>query len=516
MASSSVAWRYHEQTKYAPETLGQNSEIDWEHPPAQFKTYAGAPAVNLLPYHPLDSHRTGKNALDKLADRDSPLALPNLSRLLYFTNGITAIARGEDGEHFFRAAPSAGALYPTELYLAVRNHPDLAEGVYNYSVRNHSLVEVYPKGLGPTGEELFTKLAAACLNHRAVREASVVVIATAIYWRSAWRYGPRAFRRCMLDTGHVLGNLDLAAPRYGLCTFAVGGCVDEEVASLLDIPHGPEGVVGVFPLHTHESFEKVRRGVAALASSPLRLEETLSPDPLTQLHEATCIQRDDLPAIRAAAGVDSGADFQVGQKYEFAGGVKLTTTGVDLSADLEYTILRRRSTRQLSGEGLTLRELSDMLAFAYRPDLITPEDSLPRYFDSGMLETFVVVHDVSGLDPGVYYFAPRQMELRPIKKGIFRDETHHIALGQELARDAGCVMFHTADLVGALERYGNRAYRYLHLDAGHIGQRVNLGAIKLGLGVSGIGGFFDNAVNALLGVPERELCVYITCLGRPG
>ncbi len=162
---------------------------------------------------------------------------------------------------------------------------------------------------------------------------------------------------------------------------------------------------------------------------------------------------------------------------------KLTPTGVDLSADLEYTILRRRSTRQLSGEGLTLRELSDMLAFAYRPDLITPEDSLPRYFDSGMLETFVVVHDVSGLDPGVYYFAPRQMELRPIKKGIFRDETHHIALGQELARDAGCVMFHTADLVGALERYGNRAYRYLHLDAGHIGQRVNLGAIKLGLGV---------------------------------
>lgn len=75
----------------------------------------------------------------------------------------------------------------------------------------------------------------------------MAVIATAIYWRSAWRYGPRAFRRCMLDTGHVLGNLDLAAPRYGLCTFAVGGCVDEEVASLLDIPHRPEGVVGVFP-----------------------------------------------------------------------------------------------------------------------------------------------------------------------------------------------------------------------------------------------------------------------------
>ena len=77
-------------------------------------------------------------------------------------------------------------------------------------------------------------------------------------------------------------------------------------------------------------------------------------------------------------------------------------------------------------------------------------------------------------------------------------------------------MIHTADLVAAVARYGNRAYRYLHLDAGHIGQRVNLGAIRARLGVSGIGGFFDNEVNALLGIPERELCVYITCLGKPG
>ncbi|HRJ78639.1 MAG TPA: SagB/ThcOx family dehydrogenase, partial [Planctomycetota bacterium] len=229
-----------------------------------------------------------------------------------------------------------------------------------------------------------------------------------------------------------------------------------------------------------------------------------------------CIRREDLAAIRAAAGVDAGADYKISQKHEFAAGVKLTPSGADLAADLEHTILRRRSTRQLSGEGLSLRELSDVMAFAYRPDLVSPEDALPRYFDSGMLETFVVVHDVQGMEPGVYYLAPRQLELRLVKRGVFRGETHHIALGQDLARDAACVMFHTADLTSALERYGNRAYRYLHLDAGHIGERVNLAAIRLGLGVSGIGGFFDDAVNQLLDVPQRELCVYITCLGRAG
>lgn len=516
---TSVAQDYHEKTKYAPQTLGQGHEIDWAHPPHQFKYYAGAPAVNLLPYHPLEAQRqAGKttDALDKLADKSSPLSLPNLSRLLYFTNGITAIARGDDGEHFFRAAPSAGALYPTELYVAVRDHPDLAEGVYNYNVRAHSLVEVVPRGFGPSGEELFRKLSAACLGHKALREAKLALIATAIYWRSAWRYGPRAFRRCMLDTGHVLGNFDLLAPRFDLCTFALGGCVDAEVAELLDVEPEKEGIVGVFPLHEKGAFEKLRGGVSALASSPLTLEGRAEGDPLEKISAATCIERADLPAIRGAAGVDAGADFKVGEKYEFAGGVKLMPSGVDLSADLEITILRRRSTRQLTGEAVSLRELSDLLAFSYRPDLIATEDALPRYFDSGLLETFLVVQNVTGLAPGVYYFAPRHMELRPIKQGVFREETFHIALGQELARDAACVMIHTADLVAAVGRYGNRAYRYLHLDAGHIGQRVNLGAIRSRLGVSGIGGFFDNEVNQLLGVPERELCVYITCIGKPG
>ncbi|MFN3428693.1 MAG: nitroreductase family protein, partial [Candidatus Sericytochromatia bacterium] len=67
----------------------------------------------------------------------------------------------------------------------------------------------------------------------------------------------------------------------------------------------------------------------------------------------------------------------------------------------------------------------------------------------------------------------------------------------------------------AVAAYGDRAYRYLHLDAGHLGQRLNLAAIRMGLGVSGIGGFFDDQVNELLGIPEREAVLYITTLGRP-
>ncbi|NEO60876.1 MAG: SagB/ThcOx family dehydrogenase, partial [Moorea sp. SIO4G2] len=82
-------------------------------------------------------------------------------------------------------------------------------------------------------------------------------------------------------------------------------------------------------------------------------------------------------------------------------------------------------------------------------------------------------------------------------------------------RDARAVVFHTADLQKAVARLGDRAYRYLHMDAGHLGQRLNLAAIYLGLGVSGIGGFFDDQVNEVLGIPVDEAVVYITTLGRP-
>jgi SagB-type dehydrogenase family enzyme len=67
----------------------------------------------------------------------------------------------------------------------------------------------------------------------------------------------------------------------------------------------------------------------------------------------------------------------------------------------------------------------------------------------------------------------------------------------------------------AVTKQGDRAYRYLHMDAGHLGQRLNLAAIHLGLGVSGIGGFFDDQVNEVLGIPTDEAVLYITTLGRP-
>lgn len=179
-------------------------------------------------------------------------------------------------------------------------------------------------------------------------------------------------------------------------------------------------------------------------------------------------------------------------------------------------MFQRRSTRAYSGADLSLGDLQALLHFTYQPEayLLQGLDEAPDYFDLGLVETFVAVSGVTGLDAGCYYYAPKAQELRQIRFKNFRRELHYLCLGQDLGRDAAAVLFHTADLKAAVEKYGDRAYRYLHLDAGHLGQRLNLAAIRLGLGVSGIAGFFDDQVNELLGIPEDEAVLYITTLGR--
>lgn len=185
--------------------------------------------------------------------------------------------------------------------------------------------------------------------------------------------------------------------------------------------------------------------------------------------------------------------------------------------ELENTILRRRSTRAYTGDVLTLQELNQLLDFTYQPHHYVPQglDGTPDYFDLNLVETFIVVSSVTGLEEGCYYYAPKAQELRQIRFKNFRPELHFLCLGQDLGRDAAVVLFHTADLKEAVANYGDRVYRYLHMDAGHLGQRLNLAAIRLGLGVSGIGGFFDDQVNEVLGIPTDEAVLYITTLGRP-
>lgn len=511
----SIAQHYHERTKYDPATIASKSQsIDLSQQPYPFKTYRLGSEIDLKPY------------LEDLSATGQPTAdaawWSRLSRLLINSYGLTAKMPTASGDIFYlRAAPSAGGLYPAELYLISRGTSHLAAGLYNYQARTHSLWRYWDA-------HLWQELQAACFWHPALESTQIAIAVSAVFFRSAWRYQDRAYRRIFLDSGHLLGNLELAGAATDFRPHLIGGFADEALNNLLYLNPEEEGVIAAAALADLLEVEQNLPHCASALPAPTQTDYPQIPDgqllsyfhQCTQISPAASVQpwatrtdTESAPAAEPALQED---------KYNIPFCLKVSTHTApvywgEALQDLETTILKRRSTRRFSGAELTLAELRALLDFTYQPQHYVNQglDGDPDYFDRNLLQTFIAVSGIEGLDEGCYYYAPHSQELRQIRFKNFRRELHYLCLGQDLGRDAAAVLFHTADLKTAIAHYGDRVYRYLHLDAGHLGQRLNLAATRLGLGVSGIGGFFDDQVNEVLGIPVDEAVIYITTLGRP-
>ena len=503
----SISYHYHERTKYDPETIAAKSKtLDWQNQPSPFKEYKIGNIFDLKPYL--------NNKLENYTESEDWQWL-RLSRLLLCSYGLTARLSTIDGNFvYLRAAPSAGGLYPAEVYLIVRHDSWLPSGLYNYQASTHSLVHFW-------SSEVWSELKAACFDDPILEEVDIAIITTAIFYRSAWRYEDRAYRRIFLDTGHLIGNIELAGAINNYRPYLIGGFQDRTMNQLLYLDSQQEGVTSVIPLFdlSNSSLPNYHRKTALPSLIHVDYPETADGELLNYFHQATQIEK--LESTVLSAPQEQASPLEDKYNFPFCTRISTQTTkpilwGKELSK-LESTILARRSTRAYTGENLTFDELKYLLDFTYQPQNYQQQglDHNPDYFTLDLIETFIAVAGITGLEEGCYYYAPKAQELRQIRFKNFRQELHFLCLGQNLGRDAAAIIFHTADLNQAVATYGDRVYRYLHLDAGHLGQRLNLAAIHLGLGVSGIGGFFDDQVNQVLGIPTEEVVIYLTTLGRP-
>jgi SagB-type dehydrogenase family enzyme len=505
--TASIAQHYHERTKYNPETINAKQQaLAWDQQPLPFKEYKIGALLDLKPYL-----------------HDDPAAFANdpdgrwwqrLARLLLCSYGLTGRVLTPGTPHYLRSAPSAGGLYPAELYLISRGSPLLPAGLYNYQAYTHSLMHFWES-------DVWTKLQAACYWHPVLDNTQIALVTTAVFQRSAWRYHDRAYRRICLDTGHLLGNIELACALNDYRPHLIGGFMDEAMQQLLYLDAEQEGAIAIMPLaDLLEVKQNLSLARTALPAATQRDYPSI-PDGqiLSYLHQATQLPLDPTIKVNWKPSVTQA---QHTDKYNFPFCLKVSTQTPpidwgDQLEQLETTMLQRRSTRAYSGAALSFEALMALLDFTYQPQHYIDQglDGAPDYFDVSLVETFVAVSSVTGLEEGCYYYSPKIQELRQIRFKNFRQELHFLCLWQDLGRDAGAVLFHTADLKAAIATYGDRVYRYLHADAGHLGQRLNLAAIQLGLGVSGIAGFFDDQVNEVLGIPTDEAVLYITTLGQP-
>ncbi len=149
--------------------------------------------------------------------QDRELSLAEVSQLAWAAQGITAPTRG------LRAAPSAGALYPLELYLVK------SDGAYHYVPAGHKLVKV-------ASEDLRGSLCAAALGQSSVREAAMDVVIAAVFERTTGKYGERAAMYVHTEAGHVAENIHLQAVALGLGSVPIGAFNPQQISNLLALP----------------------------------------------------------------------------------------------------------------------------------------------------------------------------------------------------------------------------------------------------------------------------------------
>ena len=165
----------------------------------------------------------------------SALPLADLGQLLWAAQGVTD-RRG------YRTAPSAGALYPLELYVVAGNVEGLRPGVYRYDAGQHVLRTTQ------SGDRR-RQLRAAALDQEYIEGAAAVLVITAVYARTAARYGDRAARYVHMESGHAAQNVYLQAVARDLATVLVGAFQDGLVQEALGLPsdHEPLGLMPVSP-----------------------------------------------------------------------------------------------------------------------------------------------------------------------------------------------------------------------------------------------------------------------------
>jgi SagB-type dehydrogenase family enzyme len=245
-ADVSVADLFHENTKLrrvtsaavdGPDTY---SVRELEAIARAYKRYRLHPQVRLPPV-PVDA--VGRPFAEVIAARRSkrnfsphPLELTEVSAIMQWSYGISGeVGIPGGGVQRFRAVPSAGALYPAEIYLGVRAVRGLDAGIYHYDVPDTSLALLSRRNPADRLYEI-------CCRQELAREAAIVVLVSAVIERTKRKYGDRGYRYILLDIGHLGQNLYLACTALRLAIVTTCGFFDDEVADLLGIDGCDEAV----------------------------------------------------------------------------------------------------------------------------------------------------------------------------------------------------------------------------------------------------------------------------------
>jgi SagB-type dehydrogenase family enzyme len=408
-----------------------------------------------------------------------------LGTLLHLAAGVTRVAYTPAGEPtWFRTSMSAGNLHPVELYV-------VGDGVWHYQPLEHALVPLRAP-LAPSGSD-----GPATVG----RSGSATLVLTGIPFRTCWKYGERGWRHLWWDAGCLLANLLAAADAHGVRARIETAFADEQVTALVGIDGVDEVPLALLHLGPDHVLPSIATMTMVTACSEPIARDVLRFPLVLEAQRDSALDEGEVGAWRDRA---AAARRPAPERIEPP---SRATHDDSMEGDrIEDVILRRGSTRVFRAEQGPPDLLGWGLGAATRD---APFDGAPP---GTLLEHFVNVHGIPGLDPGGYrYGAGTEYEGRT-RSTDARAYGARLCLDQPLGGDSAYTVFHAATMPTLLSQLGGRAYRVVLLEAGLVAGRLSLDAAALGCGATGLT-FYDGLVARYFRTEASPLLA--TAVGMP-
>lgn len=480
---------YHEITSYERNAL-PGGHLDWSNQPNVFKRYPNAsrlplptevefPAMSMQELIRAPEASKGSGAWD----------LEKLSLILRLTCAITAKSSHPGGDFLFRSTPSAGALYPCEIYLAASGVEGLPAALYHYSLEEHALVKLRPLGTLGSGDR-----------------RALTFFVTVIFFRSSWKYRHRAYRYLLLDTGHVLEDLLLALKAIRIPYRLLLDFQDEKVNSFLGLDPKQEVCLAAVEVGAWEAEASSLFPIGIFDSShpvpkpqPPASRETIYPS-ILEAHRASCRPNSwgEGPCLKMLEelGLEPGRSYPL-------------ETPVTWPHDMGYVqcLWRRRSKRAYMPRPM------DRHSFYCLLESLRLKESFSCGKPDQLLTVGFLVREVEGLPCGFYLMDTEGGVLWEAAGGDFSKGMASACLDQGWMAQAALQVIFLSNLEILESRVGPRAYRHAMILSGRMGQRIYLASTALGLGACGVGAFYDKEAAFLLSLNASSKLLYVVTSG---
>lgn len=424
---------YHMRTKHSYLSIRTNpNRVDWNNQPSAFKSY------------PKNYERIELD-LEK-----------SNHGFIYHIAGISAKKTYPGVEYYLRVNPSAGALYPNEVYFQSRNNKDLKDGIYHFDIASSSITLL---------QELDNFGLEGYFNHEKEFDGFIFLISS-IYYRSSWKYKNRAFRYCLLDAGHILGTVEASSYLYDKDYKIVYDFDKKNLNKLFGFDNREFFTSSVFIGNfTNKESKKIELSLPTVDGSFF-------------FEENPIIEKAYIDSITMEEKKAENKSFHFSFEKSF----------------FKDIVQRRRSIRGFDKQSISKAEF-DVVLENLTQDIKSDCDE--------KLDIYCVINRVKDMKLGLLKVEDYLKDGSYLKTGDFMSKAGYLCLEQELGSFSSVTFFVTSK---------SKNYQALYQKAGLVGHRLYLISNYLGIGCSGIGAYYDDEVCEF--ISDYTQVLYALAIGK--